>query len=368
MRKIPFVDLSEQYKTIKSEIDRAVGGIISSTHFILGEDVSLFEKEFANYCGVKYAVAVGNGLAALELGIRALGIGPGDEVITPANSFIASSSAIAFTGATPVLIDCDKASNNIDVTQIEKLITKKTKAIMPVHLYGQSADMKTILEIAKKHQLYVVEDACQAHGADYRGKKVGSFGDFAAFSFYPGKNLGAYGDAGILVTNNKKIADIVAMMRNYGQKKKYDHIYLAWNSRMDTIQAAVLRVKLKYLDKWNDLRREKASLYSKLLKDAPVITPKLIRGIDHVFHIYAIKSKKRDKLLEYLEGKGIVAGLHYPIPIHLQKAFEYLNYKKGDFPISEQLAKEELSLPIFPELKAEDIKYVCRAIKEFYKS
>jgi dTDP-4-amino-4,6-dideoxygalactose transaminase len=365
MKKIPFVDLLEQYKTLEKEIDNAIKQTIISTQFILGNEVFLFEKEFASYCGVKYAVGVGNGLSALELGMRALGIGPGDEVITPANSFIASSSAIAFTGATPVLIDCDKDSYNIDVTQIEKKITKRTKAIMPVHLYGQPADMKAILAIAKKHKLYVVEDACQAHGAYYNGKRVGSFGDIAAFSFYPGKNLGAYGDAGILVTNKKKFAETVSMMRNYGQKKKYMHVFLAWNSRIDTIQAAILRVKLKYLDKWNQERRNKALLYTELLKDASVITPKLTKGVDHVFHLYVIRTKKRDQLAKYLEENGVSVGLHYPVPIHLQKAFKYLNYKKGDFPVTEQLAKKALSLPIYPELKIEDIKYICQTIKNF---
>jgi len=367
MKKIPFVDLFGQYKTIEKEIDEVVKRTVSSTQFILGNEVSVFEKEFAAYCGVKYAVGVGNGLAALELGMRALGIGPGDEVITPANSFIASSSAIAFTGAIPVLIDCDKDSYNIDVKQIEKKITKRTKAIMPVHLYGQPADMKTILAIAKKYKLYVIEDACQAHGAFYNGKRVGSLGDIAAFSFYPGKNLGAYGDAGILVTNKKKIAETVSMMRNYGQKKKYIHVFLAWNSRIDTIQAAILRVKLKYLDKWNQERRNKAALYTELLEGTPVVTPKLTKGIDHVFHLYVIRTKKRDQLVKYLEENDISVGLHYPIPIHLQKAFKYLNYKKGDFPVSEQLAGEGLSLPIYPELKIEDIKYICQTIKKFYK-
>lgn len=365
MKKIPFVDLLVQYKTIEKEIDNAIKQTINSTQFILGNEVSLFEKEFARYCEVKYAVGVGNGLSALELGMRALGIGKGDEVITPANSFIASSSAIAFTGAIPVLVDCDKDSYNIDVAQIEKMITKRTKAIMPVHLYGQPADMKAILAIAKKYKLFVIEDACQAHGAYYNGKRVGSLGDIAAFSFYPGKNLGAYGDAGILVTNKKKIAETVSMMRNYGQKKKYEHVFLAWNSRIDTIQAAILRVKLKYLDKWNQERRNKALLYTKLLKNASVITPKLTKGVDHVFHLYVIRTKKRDELAKYLEENGVSVGLHYPIPIHLQKAFKYLNHKKGDFPVTEQLAKEGLSLPIYPELKTEDIKFICKTINNF---
>lgn len=365
MKKIPFVDLLVQYKTIEKEIDNAIKQTINSTQFILGNEVSLFEKEFARYCEVKYAVGVGNGLSALELGMRALGIGKGDEVITPANSFIASSSAIAFTGAIPVLVDCDKDSYNIDVAQIEKMITKRTKAIMPVHLYGQPADMKAILAIAKKYKLFVIEDACQAHGAYYNGKRVGSLGDIAAFSFYPGKNLGAYGDAGILVTNKKKIAETVSMMRNYGQKKKYEHVFLAWNSRIDTIQAAILRVKLKYLDKWNQERRNKALLYTKLLKNASVITPKLTKGVDHVFHLYVIRTKKRDGLAKYLEENGVSVGLHYPIPIHLQKAFKYLNHKKGDFPVTEQLAKEGLSLPIYPELKTEDIKFICKTINNF---
>lgn len=365
MRSVPFVDLKAQYKEIKKEIDEAIARIIPSTQYILGEDTEKFEKELARYHNVKYAVGVDNGSSALELGMRALGIGQGDEVITPANSFIASSSTISFTGAKPVLVDCDEETYNIDPEKIEEKITKKTKAIMPVHLYGRPADMNPIRKIARKHRLPVIEDACQAHGASYKGKKVGNFGKFAAFSFYPGKNLGAYGDAGAIVTNNKSLAKKVSMMRNYGQKQKYDHKMIAWNRRLDNLQAAILRVKLRHLREWTKARRKNAKLYSNLLKDTPVVTPEDTNG--HVYHLYVIRTERRDELAEFLNSKGVSTGLHYPIPIHMQKAYSDLKYKKGDFPVTERLSKEILSLPMFAELSEKDIGYVVKNIKDFFE-
>ncbi|TSC64435.1 MAG: glutamine--scyllo-inositol transaminase [Microgenomates group bacterium Gr01-1014_93] len=365
--KINVVDLKIQYKQIKNEVNKALREVISNADFILGNEVNDFEKDFANYCGVKFAVGVGSGVSALELGMRALGIGPGDEVITAANSFIASSSAISFTGARPILVDC-REDFNIDPSLIEKKITKKTKAIMPVHLFGQPALMDDIIKIARKFNLYTVEDACQAHGAVYKKKKTGSLGDFGAFSFYPGKNLGAYGDGGILTTNNKRLAKIVSMMRNYGQKKKYHHKFLAWNSRLDSLQAAVLRVKLKFLDEWNMKRARNAKLYNQGLKGLPVTAPPVNPDSTHIYHLYVIRTKSRDKLASFLKEKGINTGIHYPIPIHLQEAYRNLGYTKGDFPITEMLAKEILSLPMYPELTGKQIKLVTDSIKNFFQT
>jgi len=365
--KVNFVDLKKQYLTIKPEIDTAIQQVIDNSSFILGDEVSEFEKEFAAFCGVKYAVGLDSGISALELGMRALGIGPGDEVITPANSFIASSSSISFTGAKPVLVDCLPDTYNIDPKCVEKAITKKTKAIMPVHLYGQPAEMDSILKIARKHRFFVVEDACQAHGALYHGKKTGSFGELAAFSFYPGKNLGAYGDAGALVTNKKKIAQKVSMMRNYGQKKKYDHQFLAWNRRLDNLQAAILRVKLRHLDLWNKKRFENAEVYYGLLSHSPVVIPYILPKARHVFHLYVIQTERRDELQKFLNERGISTGIHYPVPIHLQKAYKSLGYKRGEFPVTEKLSKKILSLPMYPELSRIEIEYVVEQIQEFFR-
>lgn len=363
MEKIPLVDLSIQYKKIEHEIIAAITRVLDSSAFILSPQVDAFEEEFAKYCGTKYCVGLDNGSSALELGLRTLGVGQGDEIITPVNSFIASSSAISFVGAKPVWIDCDEKTYTIDTSKIEKLISKKTKAIMPVHLYGQPANMEKILLIAKKHKLYVVEDACQAHGAMYKGKKVGSFGVFSAFSFYPGKNLGAFGDAGAIVTNDRHVYETVKKMRNYGQSKKYHHDFLAWNRRLDSLQAAILRVKLKYLDLWNMQRIKHADSYDSLLKDTEVITPYKDPRVKHVYHQYVIRSKHRNALQTYLEKRGILTGIHYPIPIHLQKAYRFNGAKKGDFPVSEKYSREMLSLPMYPELKKEDIMHITNKIK-----
>lgn len=368
--QIPFVDLKAQYKTIKKEVDSAILQVVKNTNFILGPECQKFEEEYKKFCQSAYAVGVDSGISALELGMRALGIGPGDEVITPANSFIASSSAISFTGATPVLVDCDLSDFNIDVNKIEEKITKKTKAIMPVHLYGQMAGMDRILKIAKKHKLFVIEDACQAHGADYFGKRAGSLGTFAAFSFYPGKNLGAYGDAGMLVTSNKKIYEMISAMRNYGQIKKYHHNMLAWNRRLDNIQAAILSVKLKHLKTWNDKRLKNAKFYNRVLKNTPLVLPVIDKNRKHVFHLYVVRcpDNSRDKLMQYLKEAGIDTGIHYPVPIHLQKAYAFLDYKKGDFPITEKLSSEILSLPMYPELTESQIEFIADKVRSFYNS
>lgn len=364
---IPFVDLKLQYKQLQKEVSDAITQVVENADFVLGENVERFEKEFAEFIGTKYAVGLDSGISALELGMRALHLdNKNREVLTPANSFIASSSAISFAGATPVLVDCDPVTYNIDLKDAEKKLTKKTKAIMPVHLYGQVVHMDAVVGFAKKHKLLIIEDACQAHGATYKGKRAGTFGDFAAFSFYPGKNLGAYGDGGIITTNNKEIYETVCMMRNYGQKEKYHHVFLAWNKRLDALQAGILRVKLRYLDQWNNLRIQHAKLYAKLLADSSVIVPEFQDDLSHVFHLFVIRTKKRDALKKHLHLKGIQTGIHYPIPIHLQAAYKHVGYKKGDFPVTEKYAEEILSLPMFPELTDEQIQTTVSAMKEFF--
>lgn len=339
--------------------------VLDRADFVLGSDVAAFEEEFAAYCETADAVGVDSGISALELGMRALGIGPDDEVITPANSFIASSSAISFTGATPVWVDVDPTTHTIDVDEIVPAITERTKALMPVHLYGQAADMDPIMEIARAHRLAVIEDACQAHGARYKGRRVGQFGDCAAFSFYPGKNLGAYGDAGMLTTNRADIAESVRTMRNYGQRRKYDHAVLAWNRRLDTIQAAILRVKLHYLDAWNAARHRHASRYAALLAGTGLTLPECADYAEHVYHLYVVQCDRRDELLQFLGVHGVAAGTHYPIPIHLQEAYRSHGKRLGDFPVTERSAARLLSLPMYPELSEGAIRRIAGLVDEF---
>lgn len=336
---------------------------MENTAFILGPEVEAFEAEFAGYCEARFAVGLDSGISALELGLRALDIGPGDEVITPANSFIASSSAISFTGATPVWVDVDPATSNLSVDAVAGAITARTRAIMPVHLYGQPADLVPIAALAREHGLRVVEDACQAHGARYRGRRVGAIGHLGAFSFYPGKNLGAYGDAGALVTNDPEIAERVRMMRNYGQRRKYEHAFLAWNRRLDSMQAAVLRVKLARLEAWNHARRRVASLYDELLADSGVELPWTAPYAEHVFHLYVIQGPERDRIRDELERQGVQAGIHYPVPIHLQEAYRERGLGVGAFPESERQASRVLSLPMYPEITDEQVRRVAAAVR-----
>lgn len=364
-RNVPFVDLGAQYRTIASEMDQAISQVIRETDFILGREVHLFEEEFAAFCEAHYAIGVDSGTSALELALRAFDIGPGDEVITAANSFIASALAISHAGGTPVLVDVDPYTYTLDVTAIERAITRRTKAVIPVHLYGHPAHMDPIRQLADKHGLVVIEDACQAHGARYKGKRVGSLGHAAAFSFYPGKNLGAYGDGGMVVTNDRKVAKRLEMLRNYGQKEKYKHLFRGYNRRLDTMQAAILRVKLKYLEKWNAARRWNAMLYQKHLEGSGVVVPGEAGGAEAVWHLYVIRTGRRDALKEYLAGKGVNAGIHYPVPIHLQPAYEDLGHKRGDFPVTEAYADRILSLPLYAELTPEQIEHVSSAISEF---
>ncbi|MBN1183772.1 MAG: DegT/DnrJ/EryC1/StrS family aminotransferase [Bacteroidales bacterium] len=361
--KIPFVDLQTQYSNIKNEIDETIFGVIDQTAFIGGNYVKKFEEAFSNYIGVKSCIGVGNGTDSIYIALRALGLGPGDEVITVANTFIATSEAITMTGARPVFVDCDENTYNIDVNKIQEAITSKTKAIVPVHLYGQPADMISILEIAKKNNIYIVEDAAQAHGAEISGRRVGTFGDAACFSFYPGKNLGAYGDAGAIVTNNDDLAEKCRMIANHGRIKKYDHDFEGINSRLDGLQAAILDVKLKYLEGWLENRRRVADLYNDLLKGSSVVLPYVPEVMRHVYHLYVIRVKNREKIQSELKEAGIATGIHYPIALPNLQAYKYLGKSQADFPIASRYSNEILSLPMFPELTGEQVEHVCNQLK-----
>ncbi len=362
--KVPFVDLRAQYATIAAEIQAAIGGTLERSDFILGEQVDLFEEEFARYIGTRHAVGVGSGLAALELALRAYGIGPGDEVIVPANTFIATVLAVSAVGARPVLVDVDPATYNLDPAALAAAITPRTRAILPVHLYGQPADLEPILAIAERHHLVVIEDAAQAHGATYAGRRVGAWGHAAAFSFYPAKNLGAYGDAGMVVTSDAGMAEKIRQLRNYGQRVKYEHVVAGTNSRLDTLQAAVLRVKLRHLDEWNAARREHAAAYRVLLADLPVELPAAAEKVVHVYHLYVIQLGNREQVQEALRAHGVSTGIHYPIPIHLQQACAHLGYRRGNFPVTERAAARILSLPIYPEMTRAQREHVAAALEQ----
>lgn len=364
--KVPFVDLQMQYQAIKDEMDAAIHAVLDRSDYVLGQAVRTFEEKFAAFCEVDHAVGVDSGYSALELILHGYGIGPGDEVITTANTFMATALAIHNTGAKPVLVDIDPDTYNMDPKLVAAAITPATRAILPVHLYGQTADMDPILALAKAHNLKVVEDACQAHGARYKGRRAGSLGDAAAFSFYPGKNLGAYGDAGAVVTNDAELAEKVRMMRNLGMRVKYHHEIKGFNHRLDTMQAAVLNVKLQYLDEWNAARRASVADYADVLAGLPVTLPTVPENYEPVFHLYVIRTPQRDELLAFLNEQGIASGLHYPIPIHLQPAFAELEYAEGDFPVTETYAGEILSLPMYPELTREGTELVADAIRTFF--
>jgi dTDP-4-amino-4,6-dideoxygalactose transaminase len=364
--KVPFVDLRAQYQSIVNEVQQAMTVVLERGDFVLGTEVRLFEEEFTAYCEAQYAVGVDSGTSALELALRAFNIGPGDEVITAANTFIATVFAISYTGATPVLVDVDARTYTIDVSLVERAITNHTRAIMPVHLYGHPADVDPIMEIAEKYGLVMIEDACQAHGAKYKGKRVGSFGHAAAFSFYPSKNLGAYGDGGMVVTSDERICDTVRMLRNYGEREKYHHVLQGYNHRLDTLQAAVLRAKLKHLDAWKAARRQCAQLYDEFLAESPAVTPVEADYAEHVYHLYVIRVQHRDALRAYLHEKGIGSGIHYPVPIHQQPAYSGLANAQEGFPVTEQCAEQVLSLPMYAELSREQIHYVAEVILSFF--
>lgn len=363
--KVPFVDLTAQYRSIAEEMDSAIAQVLSNADFILGEAVTAFEDDFAQYCGVSFACGVDSGTSAIELALRAYGVGPGDEVVTAANTFIATALAVSYTGATPVLVDVDPQTYTIDVSRLESAITDRTRALIPVHLYGQPADMEPVMEIAQRHGLVVIEDACQAHGATYKGRRVGSLGHAAAFSFYPSKNLGACGDGGMVVSDDERVANLTRMMRNYGQRDKYHYALLGYNRRLDTLQAAVLLVKLKHLESWNAARRHHAQLYGGLLGPNSVILPREADYARSVYHLYVIRAKDRDGLRSYLHERGISTGIHYPVPIHLQEAYRHLDYQKGSFPITEECAEQVLSLPMYAELSPDSIAYVAETIRSF---
>lgn len=362
---VPFVDLKAQYRSIKNEIDAAVLSVLDSSQFVLGSEVRAFEDSFADYCQAKHAVAVNSGTSALHLALLAAGIGPGDEVITTPMTFVATAAAIHYAGARPVFVDIDPRTWNIDPARIAAAVTPRTKAIMPVHLHGRPADMAPIVEVAHARGLVVIEDAAQAHGSEYGGQRIGTIGDIACFSFYPGKNLGAYGEGGAVVTNNPAYDAAVRLLRDWGQKAKYEHVVKGYNYRMDGLQGAILRVKMKHIESWTQARREHAARYDSLLADSGLVTPAArveTKDIRHVYHVYAVRLANRDRVQKTMSDAGIVTGIHYPVPVHLQPGYNDGSYRAGDFPNAEQAGHEFLSLPMFAELTPKQIEDVCHAL------
>ncbi|MGY3614430.1 dTDP-4-amino-4,6-dideoxygalactose transaminase [Bradyrhizobium sp. USDA 10063] len=361
---IPFLDLKAQYRQIKPEVDAAVARAIESTQFVLGPEVTAFEKQFAGYCSASHCSAVSSGTSALHLALLAAGVGPGDEVITVSMTFVATTAAVLYSGAKPVFVDVDPVTWTMNPTLIEAAITPRTKAILPVHLHGLMADMDPIMEIARRRGLIVIEDAAQAHGAEYKGRRAGSIGDFGCFSFYPGKNLGAYGEGGAVVTSQPELARKIALLRDWGQEAKYNHVVAGYNYRMDGIQGAVLNVKMNYIEPWTEARRSVAAQYDRLLAKLPVARPQPPVHSRHVYHVYALGLPRRDQVLSALQEAGIGVGIHYPVPVHLQKAYASLGYRAGDFPITERLANQFLSLPIYPELRPEQVNEVAARLEK----
>lgn len=362
--RVDFVDLRAQYAAIAPEVETAMQRCLVEADFILGKDVDLFEQEFAAFCEVNHAVGVDSGMSALELALRGYGIGAGDEVITVSHTFSATAFAISATGAQPVFIDIDERTYNMNPALIEAAITSRTKAILPVHLYGQPAEIDEILRIARQHQLLVIEDACQAHGATFKGRRAGGWGDAGCFSFYPGKNLGAYGDGGAIVTNDAQLTEKLRMLRNCGQRQKYEHVLVGFNRRLDNLQAAVLSVKLRHLESWNEKRRQAAGWYNELLEDVPgVVTPFAAEDGCHVYHLYVIQHPWRDELLAHLNKQGVRPGLHYPTPVHLQPCYRDLGVPTGSLPVTESIAARVISLPIYPELTRTQVEFVCQSIR-----
>jgi len=366
---IPFMELSDSYDLIYEEVMEKIKSLIDNTRFIGGEEITKFEKEFADYCNIKNAVACGNGTDAIIIALKALGIGPGDTVLTVPHTFIATAEAVTAVGAEVDFIDIEEKTYTMSPEKLEEYIEKNKddkniKAIIPVHLYGQMADMPRIMEIAEKYDLKVIEDSAQAHGAKINGKGPGEYGDIATFSFYPGKNLGAFGDAGALITNNDELAKKAKMLSNHGRyNEKYTHQIEGYNSRMDSIQAAVLRIKLKYLNKWTEMKIKKVSYYNELLANGDIILPYVRENSRHVYHLYVVRVKNRNKVRKELANNNISSGIHYPIPLHLQPAYNYLGYMEGDFPVCEKICKEVVSLPLWPEINKKQIKSVCNVLK-----
>jgi dTDP-4-amino-4,6-dideoxygalactose transaminase len=364
--KVPFLDLKAQYESIKHEVAAAIQQVLEKTAFAGGPFVAQFEKEFSAFCRTRHCIGVGSGTDALWLALLALGVGPGDEVITVPDTFIATAEAISYCGARPVFVDVEEETYNMNPNLLEAAITPRTKAVIPVHLFGQMADMDPIMVIARRHNLRVVEDASQAHGAEYKGRIAGSIGDAGCFSFYPGKNLGAYGEAGAVVTDNADLDQKIRMLRDHGQAKKYYHGLIGWNARMDGFQGAILSVKIKNLPSWNEARRKNAGLYDELLGAINgVVIPRESPGNKHVYHIYAIRIPNQDALIKALAEKDIHCGIHYPIPLHLQDAYKDLGIKKGSFPVAEKVSSEFVSLPMFPELGEDQIEFVVRELGSF---
>lgn len=365
--KVRMSDLNAQYISIKGEIDEAITNVLLNSEFILGPEVKKFEVQFSQFHGAKYCLGLNSGTSALHASMMALNIGAGDEVIVPVNTFFATPLAVILAGATPIFVDCEPRYFNIDVNQIESAISAKTKAIIAVHLYGQPSSVDKILEIANRNHLLVVEDCAQAHLSEFNGKVVGTFGECGCFSFYPGKNLGAYGEGGSITTNNEKLHHKLEIIRNLGMSERYHHDLIGHNFRMEGIQGAILNVKLKCLEKWTDIRRKKAALYKSLLKNcSEIILPDEMSGSKHVFHLFVIQAERRDGLMQYLNKNGIETGLHYPIPCHLQKACKDLGYKPGDFPVAERLAKTILSLPMSEQISDEEVNYISEKVIKFY--
>jgi dTDP-4-amino-4,6-dideoxygalactose transaminase len=361
---VPFVDLGPLHAELRPQIDAAIAAVIDAGSFILGPDVAAFEREWAEYCEAGHAVGVGSGTAALEVTMRALGIGPGDEVIAPANTFIATVLPVLAVGAEPILVDCDEQTANIDVDAVRAAVSPRTRAIVPVHLYGQPADMEPLAEIAAEAGAYLVEDACQAHGARYRGRRVGALGTAGCFSFYPGKNLGALGDAGAVVTDDAELAERVRLIRDLGQERKYVHVTHGHNERLDTVQAAVLRVKLPHLDRWNEARRAAAAVYEQALGGTGLALPWTAPERDHVYHLYVVRSERRDALRDELARRGVGTGLHYPTPVHLQPALAHLGHEPGSFPVAERWARELVSLPMFAHLAPEEARDAAERVAD----
>lgn len=362
--EIPLVDLNAQYHSIKAEIDQAIQRVIDHSSFILGEEVRRFERAFADYVGAKDAVGVSSGTAALNLALRAVGVGPGDEVITTPLTFFATAEAISQTGARPVFVDIDDRTYNLDVEKIESVITAKTKAILPVHLYGHPADMGALLDMARRHKIWLIEDAAQAHGAKYRGQYCGAIGHLACFSFFPAKNLGAYGDAGAVTGNDDSLLERVRKLRDHGRVTKYEHEEIGFGERLDGLHAAILRAKLSHLDSWIEARRKIAHDYGMLLSDCDVVLPYEAPDVRHAYHLYVLRVNRRDEVLAHLKSRGIAAGIHYPVPLHRQPAYLKAGYGVNSFPITERIVREILSLPMYPELGAAQIGFIAQSIKE----
>ncbi|WP_028776627.1 DegT/DnrJ/EryC1/StrS family aminotransferase [Shimazuella kribbensis] len=367
MKKIPLLDLTEQYNGIREEVRDAIDRVLESGHYILGPETKAFEAEVAEFCGVKHAIGVGNGTDALQLVLDAAGVKEGDEVITTPFTFFASAEVVSQLKATPVFVDIDPKTYNLDVEQLKKAITPKTKAIIPVHIFGQPAEMDQIMELADEHNIFVLEDAAQAIGSEFKGKRIGSWGHAATFSFFPTKNLGGYGDGGMIVTNDDELAAKLRILRVHGSSPKYYHSMIGYNSRLDEIQAAALRIKLRHLDDWNNARAEKAEYYNKKLAELPIVTPHHAENRKHIYHLYNVQTEDREGLMAHLKENGIASGIYYPLPLHLQEVYKELGYKEGDLPNAETISQKIFALPLYPELEEETIDHIVQVVRNYFE-